>query len=102
MHRECYYSYHQVRYGVYLDNRYEINKSRMKQGMRKLVSSKAANFQWCTVEPDIHSSEEEVRSHGSQEGRPPGGWEPSDNSQSTSNEDEEEDETSPHNAAGPV
>ena len=44
MHRECYYSYHQVRYGVYLDNRYEINKSRMKQGMRKLVSSKAANF----------------------------------------------------------
>ena len=38
MHRECYYSYHQVRYGVYLDNRYEINKSRSKQGMRKLVS----------------------------------------------------------------
>ena len=100
MYSECFYSYHQVRYGVYLDNRYEINKSRNKQGMRKLVSSKAANFQWCTVEPDINSSEEEVRSHGSQEGRPPGGWEPSDNSQS--NKDEEEDEISPHNAAGPV
>ena len=100
MHRECYYSYHQVRHGVYLDNRYEINNSRRKQGMRKLVSSKAANFQWCTLEPDIHSSDEEVRSHGSQDGRPPGSWEGSENSQS--NEDEEEDENTPQNAAGPV
>ena len=88
MHRECYYAYHQVRYGVYLDNRYEINKCRTKQGMRKFVSSKEANFQWSTVEPDIHSSDEEVRSHGSQDSRPPGSWEGSeDNSQS--NEDEE-------------
>ena len=100
MHRECYYSYHQVRHGVYLDNRYEINNSRRKQGMRKLVLSKAANFQWCTLEPDIHSSAEEVRSHGSQDGRPPGSLEGPENSQS--NEDEEEDEISPHNAAGPV
>ena len=72
----------------------------VKQGMRKLVSSKAANFQWCTVEPDIHSSDEEVHSHGSQDGRPPGSWEGSENSQS--NEDEEEDENTPQNAAGPV
>ena len=43
--------------GWYLDNRYEINKCRTKQGMRKLVSSKEANFQWSTVEPDIHSSD---------------------------------------------
>jgi hypothetical protein len=89
-----------VRYGVYLDNRYEINSSRNKQGMRKLVSTKAANFQWCTLEPDIHSSEDEVRSHGSQEGRPPGSWEPSENSDS--NEDEEEAVIDPDNAAGPV
>ena len=100
MHRECYYSYHQVRYGVYLDNRYEINSSRQKQGMRKLVSSKAANFQWCSLEPDIHSSDDEVRSHGSQEGRPPGSWEASE--QSDLNEDEEEPQIDPNIAAGPV
>ena len=35
MHRECHLSYHQLRYGVYLDNRFEVNKSRGKQEMRK-------------------------------------------------------------------
>ena len=64
--------------------------------MRKLVSTKSVNFQWCTLVP----SEDEVRSHGSQEGRPPGSWEPSENSDS--NEDEEEAVIHPDNAAGPV
>ena len=91
MHRECYYTYHQLRYGVYLDNRYEIKKCRKQQGMRKLMSTKEANFQWTTVQPDIHSSDEEVRSHGSQDGRPSGSWAGSEE-HSESKGDEEEDE----------
>ena len=54
------------------------------------MSSKEANFR-TTVQPDIHSSDEEVRSHGTQDGRPSGSWEGSEE-HSESNEDEEEDE----------
>ena len=59
MHQECYFSYHQLRYGVYLDNRYEVNKSRGKQGMRTQNLRQEANFPWNAVQPDIHSSDEE-------------------------------------------
>ena len=91
MHRECYLSYHQLRYGVYLDNRYEVNKSRAKQGMRKLLSRQEVYFTWTSVQPDIHSSDEEVESHGSQEGRPRGSWEGSEED-FESNEDQDEEE----------
>ena len=50
MHWECCYSYHQLRYGVYLDNRYEVNKSRAKQGMKSLMSRKEANFLGCGMQ----------------------------------------------------
>ena len=90
MHWECYFSYHQLSYGVYLDNRYEVNKSRGKQGMRKLMSRQEANFTWTAVQPEIHSSDEEVQSHCSQEGRPRGSWEGSEE-HSESNEDEEKE-----------
>ena len=30
MHPECYFSYHAVHFGVYLDNRYEVNRSRKR------------------------------------------------------------------------
>ena len=55
MHRECYFSYHQLRYGVYLDSRYKVNKSRVKQGTKALILRKEANFPWNALQPDIHS-----------------------------------------------
>ena len=91
MHRECYFSYHQLRYGVYLDNRYEVNKSRGKQGMRTQMSRQEANFPWNAVQPDIHLSDEEVESHGSQENRGRGSWEVTEE-EVESNEEEDEQE----------
>ena len=77
MHRECYYYDHQLWYGVFLDNRYEVNKSRVKQGTRVLVPKNEAKFTWRALRPDIHSSESEVESHGSQERSGSGSWEAS-------------------------
>ena len=77
MHCECYYHYHQLRYGVYLDNRYELNTSRAKQGMCTQLSRKDANFLWSAVQPDIHSSESDVDSHSSKDNLNMGSWEAS-------------------------
>ena len=95
MHRECYFSYHQLRYGVYLDNRYEVNKSRGKQGMRTQMSRQEANFPWNAVQPDIHSSDEEVRSHGSQEHRGRGSWEGSEEEFQSEEEEDAKSEEGP-------
>ena len=50
-----HYNYHQLRYGVYLDSRYKVNKSRVKQGTKALILRKEANFPWNGLQPDIHS-----------------------------------------------
>ena len=83
MHPECYYSYYAVRYGVYLDNRYEINRSRRRQHSQKEISRQEEGmFVWYKIPQDIHSSGEGYGSHGSQNGRP----------RHSSGEEEEEEE----------
>ena len=89
MHRECYFSYHQLRYGVYLDNRYEVNKSRAKQGMKSLMSRQEVNFPWNAVQPDIHAADEEVQSNGSQEQRGRGSREGTEEELESNNEEED-------------
>ena len=69
MHSECYYNYHAVRYGVYLDNRYEINRTRRRQNTFKEMARRDGLFLWYKVPKDTHSSDEEYGSHGSQYGR---------------------------------
>ena len=69
MHPECYYNYHAVQYGVYLDNRYEINRTRRRQKNIKEIARRDGMFLWYKVPKDIHSSDEEYGSHGSQDGR---------------------------------
>ena len=68
MHLKCYYSYHTVRYGVYLDNRYKINRTRRRQKTIKEIARRDGMFLWYKVSKDIHLSVEEYGSHGSQDG----------------------------------
>ena len=86
MHRKCYYHYHSVRYGVYLDNRYEINHSRRKHKSLKAINRRDVYFVWKAMQPDVHSSNSDYGSHSSQEDRERGSWE------SSSGEEEEKDE----------
>ena len=69
MHPECYYSYHAVRYGVHLDDRYKINRSRRRQLSRKEIARAEGTFVWYKVPKDMHSSDDGYGSHGSQNGR---------------------------------
>ena len=57
MYPECYFSY-PVRYGVYLDNRDEINRSRRRQLSRKEISRAEGMFVWYKVPQDMHSSDD--------------------------------------------
>ena len=101
MHPECYYSYHAVRYGVYLDNRYEINRSRRRQLSWREIPREQGTFLWYKVPKDLHSSDDGYGSHGSQNGRPrlsSGNHEEADEENSETGEDENE----ASNAACPV
>ena len=75
MHHECYYNYHRLRYGVDLDNRYAVKKSRAKQGTKAWV---------------LNSSEDEVSSNGSQENKVAGSWEATEEEEEANKKDEEE------------
>ena len=70
MHPECYYSYHAIRYGVYLDTRYEINKTRARHLARKSIPKEEGTYLWYKVPKDVHSSDDGYGSHGSQSCRP--------------------------------
>ena len=58
MYPECYFSYHAVRYGVYLDNRDEISRNRRRQLSRKEISRAEGMFVWYKVPQDMHSSDD--------------------------------------------
>ena len=66
MHPKCYYSYHAIKYGVYLDTRYEINKNRARHMTRKQIPREEGTFVWYKVPKDMHSSDDGYGSHGSQ------------------------------------
>ena len=70
MHPEYYYSYHAIKYGVYLDTRYEINKNRARHMTRKQIPREEGTFVWYKVPKDMHSSDDGYGSHGSQNCRP--------------------------------
>ena len=73
--------------------------------MRKLMSTQEVNFMntWTAVQPDIHSSDEEVESHGSQEGRGRGSWEGSEEEcEANADHDQEENAVVTDHAASPV
>ena len=67
-----------------------MNKSRAKQGTKALISRKEANFPWNALQPDIHSSDDEVSSHGSRENSGQGSWEGTEEEEKAKKEDEEE------------
>ena len=54
----------------YLDNRYEINRSRRRQLSQKEIARAEGTFVWYKVPKDMHSSDDGYGSHGSQNGRP--------------------------------
>ena len=83
-----------------------MNKSRVKQGMRTQISRQEDNFLWNAVQPDIHSSDEEVESHGSQENRGRGSWEVTEEEVESNEEEDAKSEELPavltDRAASPV
>ena len=100
MRRECYYHYHSVGYGVYLDNRYEINHNGRKQKSLRGIPRREGFFIWKAVKPDIHSSDSRYGSHGSQDDQPRGSWEAS--SGQSENESGQAQQTVNDNAASHV
>ena len=50
---QCYYNYHAVRYGVYLDNRYEINRTRRRQKTIKEIARRDGMFVWYKVPKEL-------------------------------------------------
>ena len=53
------------------------------------MSRQEANFPWNAVQPDIHSSDEEAQSNGSQEQRGRGSWEGTEEELESNNEEED-------------